>query len=325
MSDFAEPFDDITYASLGINPTEFYKGKFAGGPGCLDYCSDTANLFDIEFARLRFLTQHLTGGHVLDLGCGSGPYGTTLKRHCSVAHLVGVDLDPKCAQIAATTYDEALPFDLEEPLPFDDGSFDAVFSVDVFGHIEFRTKNRLIQEVYRVTKPGGKSVHVIESGDLDYHKIDPSNPDDPLLRYVLLEGHVGIESPERVKARWEQYFSAVVVESAFIFPFAPVASYPPSSSFRPELRSLVSSFTEGERRAAQILLGFVCDYLKEEARKIDPGLLMPLTSPSHADGESDAQRLVNAVFRKPCGLVFLSSVKDTGHHGRARSTVPTRS
>jgi ubiquinone/menaquinone biosynthesis C-methylase UbiE len=310
MPDFPEPFADITYASFGIDPVEFYKGRFAGGPGIVDYLADAANLFDIEFSRLRFLTQQLRGGRVLDLGCGSGPYGTTLKRHCAIERLVGVDLDRECARIAAASYDEARVFDLDSPLPFEDGHFDAVFSADVFGHIEFRKKNQLLQEVHRVTKAGGVSAHIIESGDLDYRKIDFSNPDDPLRCYILMEGHVGIESPERVKARWEQYFSAVVVENAFVFPFAPLASYlSPSSFLHPKLRPVVASFTESERRAAQILLGFIGDHLKAEVRKIDPGFIMPSSSRAGSETRSSAERLIDAIFRKPCGLVFLSCTK----------------
>ncbi|MDQ2946769.1 MAG: hypothetical protein M3Y27_12620 [Acidobacteriota bacterium] len=111
-------------------------------------------------------------------------------------------------------------------------------------------------------RPGGKSVHVIESGELDYASIDRSNPDEPLLRYVRLEGHVGIEPPDRLKLRWEQYFSAVSAENAFVFPFAPPRpgqlnfslGVSPRIGHFPQFQPLFSQPSRRERRSGNIWL-----------------------------------------------------------------------
>lgn len=68
--------------------------------------------------------RDLLGGSVLDVGCDQ----CYLKRHIARPDLyVGVDLGPPA--------DVAVNLDLE-PLPFADGSFDAVVCADVLEHLE---------------------------------------------------------------------------------------------------------------------------------------------------------------------------------------------
>lgn len=268
---------NITYESLGIDPVIFYSGKFAGSPCRVNFLADPANRFDIEYSRARFLVKNIpSGGLVLDLGCGSGPFGQTLRDECQVKALIGVDMDPVCVRLAEQTYDQAEVFQIGEALPFPDATFDAVFSVDFFGHVEFRHKNRLIEEIHRVTKPGGISVHIIESMKLDYHKIQPGNIDDPRMKYIHMEGHVGIEPADIVSVRWLRCFQSVVVENAFLFPFYPSSTYAAlTDTFEEPLRRLIEGFSPQEKRAANICLGFVCDFLMEQIRQRDPTLLLP--------------------------------------------------
>ena len=311
---FDEHFAPITYEYLGIDPLSFYQGKFIAGDPTSDLLGQPSCLFDIEYSRVRFLTRNILPGTVLDLGCGSGPWGNTVRKHCNVTRLVGVDMDSRCVEIARRTYDQALTFCLTDRLPFDDNTFDAVFSVDFFGHVEFRHKDSLIREILRVTRPGGVSVHVIESGPLDYGAIAPANPKDPMLRYVRQEGHVGVEPAGRLRARWERFFQVVSLENALVYPLYPVASYLADNSLNRQLRALIERFNLQERVASQVCLGYVCDYFQELARKMCPEVLTPADRPdvppalsgganlSYADR---CQRLVEQVFRKPCGLVYL--------------------
>jgi SAM-dependent methyltransferase len=216
-------------------------------------------------------------------------------------------MDPGCIEIAKPKYDRTMIFEIGGTLPFPDGYFDVVYSVDFFGHVEFRRKSDLIREIFRVTKPGGLSLHAIESNDFDYSAVDPKNPDDPRSRYVHAEGHVGIESAVRLRERWSAWFNVLSLENAMIYPFYGIDTYLFGNKWDEDFRGLLAAFTPEQRRAAQICLGFVCDYLKDLARGVDPALLTP-----RSEGESQSERrdtIVEKIFREPCGLVFLVGQK----------------
>lgn len=102
-----DKLEDVTYASFGIVPQEFYKNKFNSVPSH-DYLADPVNRFLLGASRIRHLCRELQGGRVLDLGCGCGPYGLTLKQHGYADHLTGIDLDPDCAKRAGECYDEVV-------------------------------------------------------------------------------------------------------------------------------------------------------------------------------------------------------------------------
>lgn len=267
-------FDHITYATFGLDPAEFYAGKFAGGSGTTDFLAEPKNRFSIEYGRARFLAKNVRGPRVLDLGCGSAPYAQTLRSNTDAREFIGVDLDPICVAAASRVYDQAAPFDISERLPFPSGSFDTVFSCDVFGHIEFRHKDRLISEIQRVTKPGGRSVHIIELAPVDYDQMTDA-PDDPLRKYVVMEGHVGIESAEALIARWSRVFLSVEVENAMLYPFCTIAGYISDVHTPEELKGIMRAFDQAEHDAAQIVLGYVCETLMDWLRREDPTLLLP--------------------------------------------------
>jgi SAM-dependent methyltransferase len=267
-------FDHITYATFGVDPVEFYAGKFSGGAGTVDFLSEPKNRFSIEYGRARFLAKHVKGPRVLDLGCGSAPYAQTLRSNAGARVIYGVDLDAACVRVASQVYDQATTFDINEPLPFPSGHFDTVFSCDVFGHIEFRHKDRLIAEIRRVTTPGGISVHIIESAPLDYDLMT-ADPEDAIRQYVLMEGHVGVESADSLVARWSHFFGSVTVENAMLYPFCTVAGYLVDAHTPEELKRIMGGFDRGERAAAEIALGYACDTLIEWLRRTDPALLVP--------------------------------------------------
>jgi len=90
------------------------------------------------------------GKRVLDLGCRSG----ALTRHFLEGNsVVGVDVDPAALEKAASLGIEPVQANVEEPLPFDDGSFDAVVVGELLEHLRF--PDALVAEIARVLRPGG--------------------------------------------------------------------------------------------------------------------------------------------------------------------------
>jgi SAM-dependent methyltransferase len=90
------------------------------------------------------------GKRVLDLGCRSG----ALTRHFLDGNtVVGLDVDPAALEKAAALGIEPVQANVEEPLPFEDGSFDAVVAGELFEHLQF--PDALVGEIWRVLRPGG--------------------------------------------------------------------------------------------------------------------------------------------------------------------------
>jgi SAM-dependent methyltransferase len=109
---------------------------------------------DHTLVERRLLEEVLRpGAVVLDAGCGRT---TRLRDYRDrIARLVGVDADEE--QGRANPYlDEFLPANLEEPLPFEDDSFDLVYANFVLEHLG--DPERAFAEWRRVLRPDGAVV-----------------------------------------------------------------------------------------------------------------------------------------------------------------------
>jgi SAM-dependent methyltransferase len=90
------------------------------------------------------------GKRVLDLGCRSG----ALTRHFLEGNdVVGLDVDAVALSKAEALGIQPVRADVEEPLPFDDSSFDAVVAGELLEHLRF--PDALVAEIARVLRPGG--------------------------------------------------------------------------------------------------------------------------------------------------------------------------
>jgi SAM-dependent methyltransferase len=95
----------------------------------------------------------LSGGRVMDLGCGAGDSVDQFRSVNPSVDWVGVDIE-RSPEVAARRRKDAtfVVFDGVR-LPFDDGSFGAVYCKQVLEHV--RAPEPLLAEVARVLKPGG--------------------------------------------------------------------------------------------------------------------------------------------------------------------------
>ncbi len=98
------------------------------------------------------------GERVLEVGCGTGCDLLQFGKHG--ADVVGVDITPEHLRLARERVGglaEVRQADATE-LPFEDASFDYVYSHGVIHHIE--KPRRVVEEIFRVLKPGGRfNVH----------------------------------------------------------------------------------------------------------------------------------------------------------------------
>jgi SAM-dependent methyltransferase len=93
------------------------------------------------------------GRRVLDLGCR---YGALTKEYAAGNEVVGVDVDREALAEAAKLGIETRWADVDEPLPFEDGSFDVVVAGELLEHV--RDPGRLAGEAERLLRPGGTFV-----------------------------------------------------------------------------------------------------------------------------------------------------------------------
>ena len=117
---------------------------------------------------------------ILDLGCGKGRFLKHFVKHCSSA--TGIDISDKLIDHARKNVPDAdFVVGSATKLPFDNESFDLVYSIETFEHIP--DIESAISEIHRVLKPGGKVVII----DKSLYSIHPIFSVPTFLRKWILE------------------------------------------------------------------------------------------------------------------------------------------
>ena len=129
---------------------------------CLWRALELLELKDVSFAA-----------PVLDLGCGNGDVGEiALRSHWPVFGLDRVHSETRAAQ-ARTIYQGLTTADATA-LPFPDSAFGSVVSICVIEHIP--DDSRVLQEVARVLKPGGKFIFSTPSAAFESNLLGAGDP-----------------------------------------------------------------------------------------------------------------------------------------------------
>ncbi len=95
--------------------------------------------------------------NVLDYGCGVGNSITSFKKHLPNCQLTGADISKKSLDIAEARFPGETRFVTLTgvSLPFDDESFDIIFSACVFHHIPHEEHGLILQDIWRTLKSNG--------------------------------------------------------------------------------------------------------------------------------------------------------------------------
>jgi cyclopropane fatty-acyl-phospholipid synthase-like methyltransferase len=248
------------YERAGVNDVrEFYRTKFISDEVLDERYFKPLDRFDLRFARTMWIYDNVrAGSSVLDLGCGSGMLA--LLRRKDVV-LSGVDLSEEGAAAARRNgYDFSCEAELSN-LPFPDARFDYVVSLDVLGHISAENKDAVLQEIKRVLRPGGVTMHGIECTDRSAQKAYDEMTPEELRKFIAIDGHVGLEEDHEHAARLEKFFPFVDWEPRYTLCLsseeflkqADQYGLPFESDFIDYLRGL--SFKE--RRAFDMAMGYV--------------------------------------------------------------------
>lgn len=99
------------------------------------------------------------GERVLEVGCGTGCDLLQFAKHGADA--VGIDITPEHLRLARERVGNLAQVSHGDgtKVPFDDASFDYVYSHGVLHHLD--EPRRMVEEIFRVLRPGGRfNVHV---------------------------------------------------------------------------------------------------------------------------------------------------------------------
>ncbi len=91
-------------------------------------------LDEMNFSR-RVILDSFKEESVLDIGCGSGFMLDKLREKDKELKTVGLDISPVALEKAKEKGLDCRMYDITEPLPFEDNSFEAVILADVLEHM----------------------------------------------------------------------------------------------------------------------------------------------------------------------------------------------
>lgn len=134
--------------------------------GVWDRVSETYSADAVEQSDYQALIETIvecigdpSGKTVCDVGCGSAAIDIVLSKMGAAVSLV--DISTKALEFARKKFEEeglaALYYnrDATKEMEFPDGKFDVVWNGGVIEHFNDEGKITLIQEMWRITKPGG--------------------------------------------------------------------------------------------------------------------------------------------------------------------------
>lgn len=137
-----------------------------------------------------FFLPHLKPGwRVLDAGCGPGSITMGLARTVAPGLVIGIDIeDSQFANAPERAAREGLNVEFRKAsvydLPFQDGSFDAIFSHAMLEHLS--APGAALLELRRVLKPGG--LIGVRAGDLGGLLMDAASEGPAQAFAAYLEG-----------------------------------------------------------------------------------------------------------------------------------------
>jgi SAM-dependent methyltransferase len=132
-------------------------------------------------AQLLDRTSPAPDDAVLEVGCGTGALARGLAKRASVGSIVATDINPYLlsearALAAGDGLSERLRFEAAdaESLPYPDARFDLTFCCTV---LEEGDADRMIAELVRVTRPGGRVAIMTRATDVDWWAHLPLTPE----------------------------------------------------------------------------------------------------------------------------------------------------
>ena len=151
---------------------------------------------DKIFKQVAWMTGMPEDGdtkRILDLGCSAGGTTTALKQHIPGAEVIGIDVSApmlRYAHLRAIAQDSEVHFQQmsAEQMNFPDNHCDAVLAMLLFHEVPVSSGKRILDEIYRVLRPGGVITVIDFPGDcwrdvytMFFAEMDAADNGEPFL------------------------------------------------------------------------------------------------------------------------------------------------
>lgn len=145
---------------------------------------------------------------ILDIGCGRGRVAAHLTTSTK-ANVMGFNIDvvqldsaKKFASLSGLAHRcQFIKANLNEPFPFEDASFNALYQIQVLTYA--KDKEKLFAEMFRVLKPGGK-ISFLDWVQLDNYDSTNEHHRDLLKRIKPLIGAIDTPTGDEIKRKLEK-------------------------------------------------------------------------------------------------------------------------
>jgi ubiquinone/menaquinone biosynthesis C-methylase UbiE len=148
MADTIEYYNTIAQL-LDNDGDHYYNGALL-----VDLDSDPSTFIDQDVDNIIRLSD--LGRRVLECGCGGGYFFKRLKKKKRNMSYYGIDISEeqiKRAKEVNPKYEDRFQVASWDNIPFEDNYFDTILFLETVGYAE--NVDRMIEECYRVLKPGG--------------------------------------------------------------------------------------------------------------------------------------------------------------------------
>lgn len=128
--------------------------------------------------------------YLLDLGCANGINTINLKKLNPDIEAVGLDISPQMVGLARDSgaYTQVFELTLDEPLPFEDASFDLIV---VLGCLEFVNDiDAVVGEISRVARPDAELYASFQHHDPERTSAPRQSRSGTVLHFAYLEEEV---------------------------------------------------------------------------------------------------------------------------------------
>ena len=161
-----------------------HLGYYSSGKNNIDF-REAKEQFVHELVKWGDLDKLPKGSRVLDVGCGIGGSSRILAKHYGF-NVTGITISPAQVKRARELTPEGLNCNFQVMdalnLRFEDGSFDAIWSVEAGAHMN--DKKKFADEMLRTLRPGGY-LALADWNSRDFRQYPPSFVEKLVIKQLL--------------------------------------------------------------------------------------------------------------------------------------------
>jgi len=163
--------------------------------------------------------------HVLDFGCGCGRVLRNFQDAPASCNLYGTDIDSELIDWCKSNLKDMCwsTNGFQPPLPFENDTFDLIYSISVFTHLDEEFQHAWLRELQRVARPGATLILSVH-GESTVGVLDPLVQQEVKEKgFLYITGAQGklkldglpdfyqttFHTPDYVKRTWSNYFDIV--------------------------------------------------------------------------------------------------------------------